>query len=87
MRTIELRMSDKFLEAYNNGELSRAEVERVIGYLSCWACHSERYRHVSIYCKNSLDIDANYYENSSKEMLTYQIGAVLGESGTYSYHS
>lgn len=56
-----------------------------LGKLLDWGKANARYCRVEILCKKDGDISATYRDSDG--YLTYEILAVLGETGVYSYHS
>lgn len=64
---------------------TRDSVNRVIGYLSLWALHNERYRAVAIYLDKRGEANATY--RNDKGEVTYSIFAQRHDDGTYSTHS
>lgn len=82
-RTVEIMLSEEFGTA--SGKAKRWEVSAAIGYLSQWGIGSDRYFKVRICGDSEGNLDA-VYMNEAGEM-TYQIGAILRDDGTYSFHS
>ena len=61
---------------------------RVLGYLSLWAVHSERYNHLTIYSSKGGELTAIYRQDAFEGPATYVIGAIRdSSSGEYSTHS
>lgn len=86
-RKIEIFRSAEFESEMVDNDLTQGEVERAVGYLSVWALHSSRYCRVYIILghRPGCEISAEYYDKDDN--LTYEIGAVLREDSTYSFHS
>lgn len=89
VRTVTLVKCDGFDAAIEreNGDLR--EVYKAIGYLSQWAMHCEGEPCRQCKCLITMAADGNIYAlyRDKEDTITYEIGAILRDGGTYSFHS
>lgn len=77
MRDVQINLSPDIMKS--------RDLLYAIGYLATWGLGSERYHQVRIFANNSDEVNAYYY-NKHQEV-TYSMGAIRCEDGTYSFHS
>lgn len=80
-RKVEIVIDPEQLDITQNA----ANIKAAIGHLAMWAIGSERYKDVSIWSGRDRELVATYRDD--KGSVTYVIGAVEREDGTYSFHS
>lgn len=86
MRKIMLDLNDDFMNVMETIGVPRKTWQYAVGYLSCWAAGSERYKEVTIYGSHEGDIFATY--RNEKGEVTYALAAILTRgSKSYSFHS
>jgi hypothetical protein len=81
MRNVTITVSEEADITYNK------PLQAAIGYLSMWACLTEKYKYVKIAVRRDGDVVARYYKDEACQDITYDILAKFGEDGSYSYHS
>ena len=81
MRNVTITVSEEANITYNK------PLQAAIGYLSMWACLTEKYKYLKIAVRSDGDVIAYYYNDEPCQNLTYSILAQVGEDGSYSYHS
>lgn len=86
-RTVEIWRDENFDDALRMAGVTYKERDAAIGYLTNWSMGSTNKAHVAIDCRASGEIIATYWDSRLKSAVTYEIGAVLSEDGTYSFHS
>ena len=62
------------------------ETLKVLGYLMTWACHSEKYAHLTIFQGRDDEIHAAYREKADGPV-TFFMAAIRDEEGDWSTHS
>lgn len=63
------------------------EVFKALGYLSQWAMHNDNPRNASASVVMADNGDMHAVYRDSEGNITYEIGAVMRDGGTYSFHS
>lgn len=87
-RTIEVILMEHFNDAVQGvhcGPAKPGEVDKAVGYLTNWALGHSRYQKCRIVGDDQGCLTAHY--SDEKGETTYVIGAILRESGEYSFHS
>ena len=89
VREVRLFKQDGFHDAFAKVSSDGREVWKAIGYLSQWALHCEegpcRQCRLDLAMLADGEMRAVYRDKDGN--VTYVMGAVLGDDGTYSFHS
>ena len=85
-RQVTLTKCDGFDDAVSE-RAQHSEVLQAIGYLSQWAMHTDSTKMVKVGIGLLPNGDMHALYRDAEGAIVYEIGAILRDGGTYSFHS